>query len=102
MDAAQELAKIRQRRELTTTTRYRKSKLEKYRAELVKLRMAGASFEDLVVWLKMEHHKKVARSTVMRYLKTLPEMNTTSMAPDRDPNTVDMLNGVTDGQLQKR
>lgn len=50
-----------------------RSVLVKHRAELVALHRAGASLGDLVVWLKSQR-VIVVKSTVMRYLAKLPEL----------------------------
>lgn len=73
-DPMQELATIRERRAMQRRTRYRKSKLEKYRAELVALRRAGASAQDLAAWIKARHRLKIHRSSIDRYLACLPEL----------------------------
>ena len=101
VNAQEELERIARRRNLTKQKKLKQSSLEKYRAELVSLRLAGASFPDLKTWLTMTHHKTVSHTTIMRYLSKLPEMKVDSMA-DRDPNTLDMFTGVTDASLQKR
>lgn len=75
MDPAAELAAIRQRRKIARRQPYRKSKLERHRAELVKLRRAGASYPELVTWLRLSHQLTVVHTTVMRYLQELPEMS---------------------------
>lgn len=46
-----------------------RSKLSKYRAELVLMRNAGAKYADLQFWLRKSKRIKVARSTIMRFLK---------------------------------
>jgi hypothetical protein len=73
-----ELAVIKEKRAMMRRKVYRKSKLEKYRAELVALRQAGASSQDLATWLKMKHRLKIHRSSVDRYLSGLPELTTVS------------------------
>lgn len=55
---------IRQRRNT-----WGKSKLSRYQAELVQLLQAGAKYADLQFWLRKEKRVKVARSTILRYLK---------------------------------
>lgn len=55
-------------------TTWGKSRLHKYRAELVQMRQEGASLGDLVVWLRTKKRVKVERSTVMRFLCKLPEL----------------------------
>ena len=47
---------------------------QRYRAELVQLRRAGASYPDLATWLRTRHRLRVSHTTVMRYLRGLPEM----------------------------
>jgi len=64
---------IRARRSEARRKLYRKSRLDKYRSELVALKQAGASCADLVEWLKVAHRCKINRSSVDRYLKKLPE-----------------------------
>lgn len=54
--------------------RYRPSKLMRYRAELVTLRLAGASYRELAYWLRRDHHLRVAPTTIRRYLIQLPEV----------------------------
>lgn len=46
-----------------------RSKLSKYRAELVLMRNAGAKYADLQFWLRKSKRVKVARSSIMRFLK---------------------------------
>lgn len=72
-----EIEKIRARRTEARRKLYRKSRLDKYRAELVAMKQAGASCADLVEWLRVNHRCKVNRSSIDRYLKKLPEMNVT-------------------------
>ena len=47
-DAQAEVARIRSRRAVARRKHYRKSRLDRYRAELVAMRRAGASCADLV------------------------------------------------------
>jgi hypothetical protein len=70
-----EIEKIRARRTEARRKLYRKSRLDKYRAELFAMKQAGASCADLVEWLRVYHRCKVNRSTIDRYLKKLPELN---------------------------
>lgn len=74
INATEELDRIRQRRALTARKPYRASRLERHRAELVELRRAGASYPELADWLRREKRTKVCHTTVLRYLKSLPEM----------------------------
>ena len=81
-DAAAILDTVRQQREERRHRRtWGKSKLIRHRAELVKLRQAGASLADLVHWLKTEKRTQASKSTVSRYLATLPEMQAESQNP---------------------
>ncbi len=74
-NAAEELAKIKEARSLRRRQgrRYR-SKLERYRAELVDLYHAGATFPDLAFWLKSEKRLKTHPTSIMRYMYKLPEL----------------------------
>lgn len=76
-NAQAEVERIRIRRTEARRKLYRKSRLDKYRAELVAMKQAGASCADLVEWLRVNHRCKVNRSSIDRYLKKLPELNVT-------------------------
>jgi len=71
------LADIKSFRLLARRRLYRRSRLERYRAELVALRLVGATYRDLQVWLRRERRCRVALSTIYRYLQSLPEQNGT-------------------------
>ena len=73
-DAVAEVERIRARRAEARRKVYRKSRLDKYRAELVAMKQAGASCADLAEWLRVSHRCKVNRSSIDRYLKKLPEL----------------------------
>lgn len=73
-DPLAEVERIRARRAEARRKLYRKSRLDKYRAELVSMKRAGASCADLAEWLRVSHRCKVNRSSVDRYLKKLPEL----------------------------
>ena len=68
------LEAVRERRRLARRRRYRRSKLDRYRAELVSLRRMGASYRDMAVYLRHEHRRRVDPTTVRRYLVKLPEV----------------------------
>ncbi len=70
---------IRARRKEARRKLYHKSRLEKYRSELVALKQAGASCADIVEWLKVAHRCKINRSSVDRYLQNLPELHRTEI-----------------------
>ena len=73
-DAQIEVERIRTRRAEARRKMYRKSRLDKYRAELVAMRQAGASCADLAEWLRVSHRCRMHRSSIDRYLKQLPEL----------------------------
>ncbi|MEI6827095.1 MAG: hypothetical protein WCK54_15965 [Desulfuromonadales bacterium] len=73
-DPIKELQEVKIRRKMMKRKFFRKSKLEKYRAELVAMKQSGASPQDLAEWLKMKHRLKIHRSSVDRYLSKLPEL----------------------------
>lgn len=75
-DAAAELEKIRHQQGVRRRRRYATSSLIPFRAELVALRRAGASYAELAMWLRQTKRKKVAVSTVQRFLVKLPESST--------------------------
>ena len=79
-DPVKELLEIKEHRDMMKRRLFRRSKLEKYRAELVAMRQAGASAQDLVIWLKIKHRLKIHRSNVDRYLSTLQELVVTPAA----------------------
>ena len=74
------LTEVRRRRALARPARIRKRRpaeascLRGYRAELVTLRKAGASYPDLTAWLHQTHGRRVAHTTIMRFLAKVPEM----------------------------
>ena len=72
-DVSAKLDAVRARRRLARRRRYRRSKLERYRAELVSLHRMGASYRDMAAYLRLEHRTVVAPTTVRRYLIKLPE-----------------------------
>ena len=78
-NAQAEVERIRIRRTEARRKLYRKSRLDKYRAELVAMKQAGASCADLVEWLRVNHRCKVNRSSVDRYLKKLTEFHASSV-----------------------
>jgi len=72
-DGAAVLAALRVQQATQRPHRQRPSRLARYRAEIVQLRQAGASFGELQFYLR-QHHVPVARSTIKRYVDALPEM----------------------------
>ncbi|MCL7489646.1 MAG: hypothetical protein M8357_15880 [Desulfobulbaceae bacterium] len=82
-DAQKEVKRIRALRGRERRQRYRKSRLDRYRAELVAMRRAGASCGDLAVWLRLTHRCKINRSSIDRYLKKVPELNSETVKTDQ-------------------
>ena len=83
-DAEATLKKIRDDLKIRRHVRtWSKSKLNFHRAEIVKLNIAGASLAEICHWLKQEKKIKAARSTVLRFISTLPEL-----AKTEDSNNV--------------
>ena len=86
-DPVAEVETIRARRAEARRKLYRKSRLDKYRAELVAMKQAGASCADLVEWLRVNHRCKVNRSSIDRYLKRLPELKRSATGTQESPQT---------------
>ena len=74
IDVLETLDSIRELHNVGRRRRYYRSRLDRYRSELVELRKNGASWNELVTFLRL-HRIKVARSTVIRYVNKLPEIN---------------------------
>lgn len=72
-EATEALADIQARRAVTRKAGYHRSRLDRYRAELVQLHLAGGSLADLQLWLRTKKRTKVERSTIQRFLKRCPE-----------------------------
>lgn len=89
-DAQAKIEEIRSKAKILKPKGYKISSLEVYRAELVKLRKGGLSYKELALYLSIEHRKKVSHTTIMRYLKKLPEMKTDEIK-DRDEKSLDVL-----------
>jgi len=60
---------LRHKQALKHPVKYRTSKLDPFRAELVALRHAGASYPELSTWLADSKRMRVNHTTVMRYLR---------------------------------
>ena len=74
-DPADELANLRQHKAALRRKRYNASKLTPYRAELVALRQAGASYRELAAWLRRRKRRQVHATTIRHYLLQLPELS---------------------------
>lgn len=75
-EARSELAALRQRKIDLRKVPFRHATLTPWRAELVRLRLAGASYRELAEWLRTKKRRKYAASTIRRYLIQLPELQT--------------------------
>jgi hypothetical protein len=73
-DAQTEVKRIRALRAEARRKLFRKSRLERYRSELVAMKRIGASCADLAEWLRVTHRCRIHRSSIDRYLKKLPEL----------------------------
>ena len=73
-DANAVLSELRQDAKLRRRRRYHRSRLDRHRAELVKLRRNGASYAELQRWLRAAKRLMVSRTTVFRYFQKLPEV----------------------------
>ncbi|MEZ9301602.1 hypothetical protein AB4137_00265 [Vibrio breoganii] len=67
-DPAAELAAIRDRRSLKVKKRLRRSKLDNYRLELIRLRESGATIAELLEFLSVQG-VQCSHSTVQRWVK---------------------------------
>lgn len=66
-DPTKELQELRALKAAQRKGRYYRSRLDRYTAELLALRKAGASAADLQLWLR-QHRISVVLSTVTRWL----------------------------------
>lgn len=74
-DAPTAIAAVKElRKEQRHRITWGKSRLQKFRAELVAMRAGGASLGVMVVWLASAKRTRVHRSTVKRFLDTLDAM----------------------------
>ncbi len=76
IDAVAALAEIKRKRKIARRNSGAglHSKLNRYRSSLVGLRRAGASYRDLVFWLRINHRMNTDHTTVMRWMRGLPEL----------------------------
>jgi len=70
------LSEIREQRATKRRRSFRRSRLARYRSELVALRKQGASYHELAAWLRSKR-VKVSHTTIIRYLAKLPELKLT-------------------------
>lgn len=67
-EAEAEAARIKKRLSLRVKKQFSKSKLDKYKPEILQLKAAGLSLEGIRVWLS-EKRITANRSTISRWLK---------------------------------
>lgn len=72
-NAQEELADVREFKKTARRKTYIRSRLNKYRAELIALKKANASYSEIVLWLRQKKHIKVNHTTVLRFLNKQPE-----------------------------
>lgn len=72
-DPANSLEKIRKQLHVMRKQRYRHSKLDRYRSELVALHQQGGSLREIAYWLKSERRIKMNVTSIARYLNKLSE-----------------------------
>lgn len=68
-EARQEAERIKKRMALRVKKKFAKSKLDKYKPEILQLKAAGLSLEGIRLWLA-EKHVTANRSTISRWLKS--------------------------------
>ena len=68
-DLLQQLQQLQAERQVTYKKRYRRSRLDRYRAEILTLEEAGASHRDICTWLSRYKRVKVHFATISRALK---------------------------------
>lgn len=73
-DATEELDALRKRKALSRKRRFRKNRLERYRAELITLRQSGASYRELSDWIRMNKRWRVNHTVIRRWMIKLPEL----------------------------
>lgn len=73
-DATNELENLRRHCGARRKSHYQRSRLNKWRAELVAFNKAGASLREIALWLRKNKRINISHSTIMRYLKKLPEL----------------------------
>ena len=73
-DATEELVALRIRKVLSRKRRFRKNRLERYRAELISLRQAGASYRELSDWIRKNKRWRVDHTVIRRWMIKLPEL----------------------------
>jgi len=68
-EAQAEAERIKKRMALRVKKKFTKSKLDKYKPEILQLKAVGSSLEVIRLWLA-EKHIQANRSTISRWLKS--------------------------------
>lgn len=80
-NAALEVEVLRQKQKIRRRRMYRRSCLQKYRAEIVALlKTEGSSYRLVAEWLKTKKHFSISHTSIMRFAKKLPELQETAHA----------------------
>jgi hypothetical protein len=74
-DAASEVQLLKQQMAIARQRRVLQSTLTKHRGEIVALLNAGASYRQVEQWLKRHKHISIRHTTIMRFVRKLPEFN---------------------------
>jgi IS30 family transposase len=85
-NAAAEVKAMKQQMAITRQRRLMRSTLTKYRGEIVALLKEGASFRLIEKWLKRTKHLNISHTTIMRFAKKLPELQS-AFATDVETKT---------------
>jgi hypothetical protein len=77
-DATAELNHTRQQRALMRHKKQQRSRLEKYRAEIIALRQAKkpASYQEIQIWLRQKKRLVIDRKTIWDFVQKIPELQT--------------------------
>ena len=67
-EPASSLEKIRKQLHVMRKQQYRRSKLDRYRSELIALHQHGGSLREMAYWLKAEKRIKINVTSIARYL----------------------------------
>ena len=75
-DATAELSIIRQQRALIRRKKHHRSRLEKYRAEIIALRQLEkpASFQEIKIWLRKKKRLDIDRKPLWDFVQKIPEL----------------------------
>lgn len=74
IDIEKTILEIRKKRAIRRRSRYFRSLLSPYSAEIFSLYRSGISTREIRDWLRDTHNVRVDHTTVWKFLKRLPEM----------------------------